>query len=100
GGATRFTSLPYTTLFRSIQRLADRVSAIFVPTVLVIAVVTFVVWYFAFGNGVRAFAASIAVLIIACPCAMGLAVPTAVMVATGRDRKSTRLNSSHVSSSY
>ena len=71
-----------------IQRLADRVSAVFVPTVIAIALLTFVVWLVA-GRGtgtaaVHAFAASIAVLIIACPCAMGLAVPTAVMVATGK----------------
>src|SRR5437868_6959815 len=67
-----------------IQRLADRVSGVFVPTVLMIAVATFVAWFFLSGGVVRAFAASIAVLIIACPCAMGLAVPTAVMVATGK----------------
>ena len=71
-----------------IQRLADRLSAIFVPTVIAFALVTFAVWFIAGGaNGeaaVRGFAVSIAVLIIACPCAMGLAVPTAVMVATGK----------------
>ena len=69
-----------------IQRLADRVAAIFVPVVMAISVVTFVAWLALAHDApvARAFAAAVAVLIIACPCAMGLAVPTAVMVATGK----------------
>ncbi len=69
-----------------IQKLADRISGVFVPVVISLAIATFVVWFVAADTApaVRAFAAAVAVLIIACPCAMGLAVPTAVMVATGR----------------
>lgn len=69
-----------------IQKLADRISGIFVPVVVLLAAATFLAWVmFAPGTSmVRAFAAAVTVLIIACPCAMGLAVPTAVMVATGR----------------
>ncbi len=67
-----------------IQKLADRISGVFVPVVIGLALATFAIWLVADGSGVRAFAAAVAVLIIACPCAMGLAVPTAVMVATGR----------------
>jgi Cu+-exporting ATPase len=69
-----------------LQRLADRVSAVFVPVVLAIAVVTFIAWSIlpAEPSLVRSLTAAVAVLIIACPCAMGLAVPTAVMVASGR----------------
>jgi Cu+-exporting ATPase len=69
-----------------VQALADRISAIFVPSVLAIAVVTFAAWMLVGGEAslAHALAASVSVLIIACPCAMGLAVPTAVMVATGR----------------
>ncbi|MCX5328681.1 cation-translocating P-type ATPase [Streptomyces sp. NBC_00140] len=67
-----------------VQRLADRISGIFVPVVIFIAVGTFGVWLGATGDTVSAFTAAIAVLIIACPCALGLATPTALMVGTGR----------------
>ena len=69
-----------------IQRLADRVAAVFVPVVLVIAALTFVAWLL-LGPEPRllmAMTAAVAVLVIACPCAMGLATPTAIMVGTGK----------------
>jgi len=67
-----------------VQRLADRVAAIFVPIVMAIAAATWVGWYLATGSATEAFTAAVAVLIIACPCALGLATPISVMVATGR----------------
>ncbi len=67
-----------------VQRLADRISAIFVPIVLVLAVVAFVGWLMTGGSVEVAFTAAVATLIIACPCALGLATPTALLVGTGR----------------
>jgi P-type Cu+ transporter len=67
-----------------IQRLVDRISAFFVPIVIVIAAATLVGWLLVDGDPSAAFTAAIAVLIIACPCALGLATPTALMVGTGR----------------
>ena len=67
-----------------VQRLADRVSAVFVPVVLGLAALTLVGWLASGGSGQEAFAAAVAVLIIACPCALGLATPTALLVGTGR----------------
>ncbi len=67
-----------------VQRLADRISGVFVPVVLLIALGTFAVWLGATGDMAAAFTAAVAVLIIACPCALGLATPTALMVGTGR----------------
>ncbi len=67
-----------------IARLADRISAVFVPIVLAIAVLTFVLWLVFTGDLDSAFAAAVAVLVIACPCALGLATPIGLLVGTGR----------------
>jgi Cu+-exporting ATPase len=67
-----------------VQRLADRISAVFVPVVLGLAVATLVGWLLAGAGTQLAFTAAVAVLIIACPCALGLATPTALLVGTGR----------------
>ena len=68
----------------AVQRLADRVAAIFVPIVIALALATLAGWLIAGGGVAHAFTAAVAVLIIACPCALGLATPTALLVGTGR----------------
>jgi Cu+-exporting ATPase len=68
----------------AVQRLADRVASVFVPVVVVLAVVTLGVWFATGSASSDAFTAAVAVLIISCPCALGLATPLAVMVGTGR----------------
>ena len=67
-----------------VQRLADRISGVFVPIVLVIALATLITWFALGSSAASAFTAAVAVLIIACPCALGLATPTALLVGTGR----------------
>jgi Cu+-exporting ATPase len=68
----------------AVQRLADRVSSVFVPVVIAISVLTLITWLALGQSAVAAFTAAVAVLIIACPCALGLATPTALLVGTGR----------------
>ena len=67
-----------------IQALADRVAALFVPAIILIALVVFVIWWGAVGDFVTAMIRMVAVLVIACPCALGLATPTAIMAGTGK----------------
>ncbi len=66
------------------QKLADKIAGVFVPIVTVIAVITFLVWLFVVGDSYLAFKYAISVLVVSCPCALGLATPVAVMVSTGK----------------
>ncbi len=72
----------------NVQRLADRVSGIFVPAVIGIAVLTFLIGWAVTGSAVWSLVSAVSVLVIACPCSLGLATPTAIMVGTGRGAQS------------
>ncbi len=67
-----------------VQRLADKISGVFVPIVIIVSVLTLVGWLLAGGSVQAAFTAAVAVLVVACPCALGLATPTAILVGSGR----------------
>ena len=67
-----------------IAKLADKVAGVFVPTVMVIAAIAAGAWWFATGSATSALTAGVAVLVISCPCALGLATPVAIMVGTGK----------------
>lgn len=67
-----------------IERLADKVSGVFVPIVIAISVLTWILWTFLFGNGVEGLISAVAVLVIACPCALGLATPIVILVACSK----------------
>ncbi|MCH8049636.1 copper-translocating P-type ATPase [Patescibacteria group bacterium] len=67
-----------------VQKLVDKIAGVFVPIVILIAIVTFVIWFFITNDLANSFIPAVAVLVIACPCAMGLATPTAILVGTGR----------------
>ena len=67
-----------------ISKLADKVAGVFVPTVMVIAAIAAGAWWFATGSATSALTAGVAVLVISCPCALGLATPVAIMVGTGK----------------
>ncbi|HWQ89354.1 MAG TPA: heavy metal translocating P-type ATPase [Desulfitobacteriaceae bacterium] len=67
-----------------IQKIADQVAGVFVPVVAAIALLTFLIWFFLLGNLTTGIISAVAVLVIACPCALGLATPTAIMVGTGK----------------
>ena len=71
-----------------VQKLVDRISAVFVPVVIAIAVLTFTVWMMTSGNFEQALVAAVSVLVIACPCALGLATPTAIVTGTGAAARS------------
>ncbi len=67
-----------------IQKLADKITGVFVPVVIIISIITFILWYFVMKNPTLALTNTVGVLIIACPCALGLATPTSIMVGTGK----------------
>lgn len=70
-----------------IQKLVDKIAGVFVPIVILIAILTFVIWMLITGDITASFIPAVAVLVIACPCALGLATPTAILVGTGRGAK-------------